>query len=358
MAVEDDKRNHRANSPPLTLDFAVCNLLEETAAALSVPSPSLMADAAYLERVRAWHHFHDQTHKIAWTSTFHVLDETPLMPCPRTVSVQITSDPRYRSEGRFRQAVNDCYFCYTLAGEGRFQRQGQTDIVLPGQGFLTEPNDLQSAYFYPADAHEPWRFLAFTFVGLPAQSMVRALTKSYGSVYTLDPQTPILKRLLSFESGSYALVDLHAADAAALVLDLLMTLTASARMGAEADATTALVRKAIRLAGAHLEDNLSVERLAEMTGASREHLARAFRRRLGLSPRQFLQEQKMRYACYLIKEMRLPIKHVATRLGYTTYANFFAAFRQVIGMTPHEFRLRGVLAFTSLFPRDMDLPPL
>ena len=339
------------------LDFAVRDLLAETAAALAVPSPSLAADAAYWERVRTWAKFHDQTHEIVWTSGFHALDETPLMPCPRTVSVQVVADRRYRSDGWVRRAETDCYFCYTLAGEGRFQDHQGVYPVPAGRAFLTEINDPQAAYFYPPEAQAPWRFLAFTFAGLPAQSMVRALTQGYGPVYALDPQTAILKRLLAFEAQKFALVDLHAADAAALVLELLMTLAAAARADAESDTTTALVRRAIRLAGAHLEEDLSVERLAAMTGTSREHLARAFRRRLGVSPRQFLRGQKMRYACYFLKETRLPIKQIATRLGYTTYANFFAAFRQVVGMTPHEFRLRGVLAPSSLTPRDPDRPP-
>jgi AraC-like DNA-binding protein len=322
----------------------VDNLLEETAAALSQPAPLLYQDPDYQARVQQWAVIHDQSHEILWTTGFHVLDETPLMPCPRTISVQTVSDPRYHSDGTFRLTSNECYFCCTLEGQGWFRNERGAYSITRGRGFLTEINDPQAGYFYSDETRAPWRFLAFTFVGLPAQSLVRGLAKTYGSVFEVDLQTPIIKRLLAFESRSIGLVDLHLVDAAALVLDFLMTLAAAARAGEATDATAVLVRRAIQLTAVHLEEDLSVERLAALAGTSREHLSRAFRKRLGVSPRQFLLTQKMRQACYLLKETNLPIKQIAGHIGYTTYANFFAAFRRECGMTPHDFRLRGVFS--------------
>ena len=45
------------------------------------------------------------------------------------------------------------------------------------------------------------------------------------------------------------------------------------------------------------------------------------------------------------------LSKIATRFGYSDQTNFIRAFRDVIGMPPAEFRLRGTISMVQLYSR-------
>lgn len=276
------------------------------------------------------------THRRLWDVRFQLLDSLPLSPRPQNVSVQAVVEPGYRSEGR-RRSDTHCYFCCTLAGDGVFWDGRGEYRVPPNTGFLCEINDPQTGY----RAEPGWRFLAFEFAGLAARAMLRDLLARFGAVYTLDPATPVLRRLMSFETQGTAVVALDALDGAELVLELLLALADCARARKTPDTAGDLVTRAMHLIHDREASGISVESVAEAIGVSREGLTRAFRRRLGRSPGEVILEWKVQQAGFLLKDTDLPVKAIADRLGYTDYTNFIRAFRKVTGLTPHQFRLRG-----------------
>jgi AraC-like DNA-binding protein len=300
------------------------------------------------EDVARWREEHTRTYRRLWHVDLRPLEGLPLSPRPDSISVQVVQDTGYRSVARFRQKEDHCYFCYSLGGAGAFADPDGTYPVPAGCGFLMEANDPRVTYFYPHD-REPWRFLAFTFSGLVSRAMVRDWTGRFGPVFRLDPQAPIVRRLLAHEVSGYAIVDLHAVDATEMVLETLLALAAGARAAEEPNPALGLVRTAIQVIRSEAEADLSVDELARRVGVSREHLARAFRLRLDRSPHEVIREQKMRRACFLLKDTDEPIKLIAARLGYTDYTNFIHAFRTAAGMTPREFRRRGSITLLPQF---------
>ena len=296
------------------------------------------------QEAEVWRERHQATYTMIWGTGLHMTDTVPMFPYPHWVAVQTTDDPRYRSEGRLRGGERHCYFCCTLEGEGMFSDQQGSYRLAAGQAFLMKINDPRFAYFYPPDARTPWRFLALTFEGLAAHVMVNALTARHGARYALDPQAPILRRLLACGSQAQG-VRIHylsAAEGAALVLDLLTTLADAADTAEDIGPEAALVRRAVRIIGARAMDGLRVAELAADLGVSREHLTRAFGRQLRQSPSQAIRAQKMRHARFLLRETELPVLQIAAALGYPDVTNFIHAFRQENGATPHQFRRHGV----------------
>ena len=293
--------------------------------------------------VHEWSILHHRSYQRLWQLDFQVLEEMPLSPRPLNLSRQAVIGPGYYSDGSLRAMDDHCYFCYTLSGVGTFWDARGVHSLTAGQGFLVEINDPQTGYCGEPDPERPWEFLAFTFTGLAAHAMTRDLAGLYGGVYTLPLQSSILQRLLSHVTGSYAVARPHAVDGAEIVIELLLALAAAARSQEEPSAVQNLVRRALQLIEEQGEAPLSVQDLAERLGTSRERLARAFRLQLNLSPHQLIREQKIRRACFLLKDTDMPIKQIAVHLGYTDYTNFIRAFRQVMGMTPHEFSLHGII---------------
>lgn len=291
--------------------------------------------------------FHHTTFRHLWRTHFTVLEDGPLLPRPIDVSVQVVRDARYRHSCVHSQFENYRYFCYTLSGTGGFWDAAGTYSVPASKAFLVEKDDAEAGYFYPEDASEPWVFLAFNYNGLPAHAMTRALIQRYGSIYTLPPETPIVRRLLGYEGEGQRFANIPVTDASQLVVELLLALLAAGQTHEEADPVTELARRAIAIMSA--QDDVSVQDVAHRIGVSREHLSRCFHKRFGMSPRKFCLEQRMRKACVLLKETDMPIKAIAEQLGYAEYSNFAHAFRQVTQMMPGEFRLHGILPLAIPF---------
>jgi len=285
--------------------------------------------------------FHVTTFERLWRTHFHVLEDGPFLPRPIDVSVQVVRDARYHHECKYSQFENYRYFCYTLSGVGGVRDASGSYSVPPGHGFLVEKDNAEASYFYPPEGREPWRFLALNFNGLPAHAMTRGLIQKYGPVYALPPETPIIKRLLGYEAAGHEIVNIHVADAAYLVTELLLALLAAGRTHEDTDPLNEVVNRAIPIMSA--DGDVSIQEVANRIGVSREHLSRCFQKRLGLSPRQFCLELRIRKACILLKDTDAPIKAIAAQLGYADYSNFVHAFHQVMHMTPTNFRMRGSL---------------
>jgi AraC-like DNA-binding protein len=211
-----------------------------------------------------------------------------------------------------------------------------------------EVDDPQASYYYPPDATEPWHFLAFTFHGLQAHVMVRALLRQYGPIYQLPRESRIIQRLLAYENppqppGHTSVSQIELYEGVELVTELLMALMAS-RQGAERnDHSQDLIQQVIAMITADVTASLRVSDVAQQLGVSREHLSRLCHSRLGKPLRTLMLEQRMYRARRLLKETDLPIKTIAGMLGYTAYPNFLSAFKDVMKQTPYEFRVNGTL---------------
>ncbi|BDI29051.1 hypothetical protein CCAX7_11020 [Capsulimonas corticalis] len=332
--------------------------MNESPAPADLPKPDELPQIAALfvppEEIDRHGRLHFTTFQHLWRTHFHVLEDAPMMPRPIDISAQVVRSPLYRNDCKYSQFENYRYFCYTLSGVGGFSDASGIYSVPEGQAFLVEKDNADAAYFYPPDTREPWRFLAFNYNGLPAHAMTRALVNKYGPIYSLPPDTPIIKRLLAYEALGHGITNIHMADGAQMVMELLLALTAAGRAKEETDPVIDLVRRAIPIMSTG--EDISVQDVARALGVSREHLSRCFQRRVGMSPRQFCLEQRIRKACLLLKDTDAPIKTIAAQLGYTEYSNFVHAFRQVTQMTPSEFRQRGFLPLSQIFLHDA-LPP-
>jgi AraC-like DNA-binding protein len=78
--------------------------------------------------------------------------------------------------------------------------------------------------------------------------------------------------------------------------------------------------------------------LAESAGLSERSLRRAFRKRFGTSPHQYLIEARVGEAMRLLLETDWPIKRVAASLGYADVFYFTRQFRRHAGVSPAAYR--------------------
>jgi AraC family transcriptional regulator, transcriptional activator of pobA len=89
---------------------------------------------------------------------------------------------------------------------------------------------------------------------------------------------------------------------------------------------------------------MAVADFAAALGVTPTHLSRACRTTCGRSAHMLLEDRLLFEARRLLTETRLPIKDVASHLGYTSAGYFTRAFQKAAGMTPSAFRKRPAAA--------------
>lgn len=81
---------------------------------------------------------------------------------------------------------------------------------------------------------------------------------------------------------------------------------------------------------AHLDDSLTVRRLAAVAALSPFHFARAFRQSTGLTPHRYVRGRRLERARGLIASGTL-VREVAGQIGYESLSHFRAAYRAHFG---------------------------
>jgi AraC family transcriptional regulator len=89
---------------------------------------------------------------------------------------------------------------------------------------------------------------------------------------------------------------------------------------------------------ANLADDISVGELAAIVSMSPSHLTRVFRISFGVTPYQFVMQQRIEGAKGMLKEAKLSANDVATALGFASQSHFAKVFRQFTGVTPKRYR--------------------
>lgn len=89
---------------------------------------------------------------------------------------------------------------------------------------------------------------------------------------------------------------------------------------------------------AHLNQEFTRQDIADHVHLSQNHLARLFRREMGMSISEFILQERMKRAFQLLTETTLAVGSIALKCGYENYSYFLTLFRRVSGMTPSQYR--------------------
>jgi AraC family transcriptional regulator len=101
---------------------------------------------------------------------------------------------------------------------------------------------------------------------------------------------------------------------------------------------SARLRSIKELVDAKLEDELSLDEMAQSVGLSTAHFARMFRKSTGESPHQFVLRQRLERAKAMLGDPDARILDVAVACGFKTQQHFAQVFRDVWGGSPTEYR--------------------
>ncbi len=88
----------------------------------------------------------------------------------------------------------------------------------------------------------------------------------------------------------------------------------------------------------NLSRDLGLTEIAEVADLSPFHFARVFKQTLGLTPHQYLTNQRIEQAKKLLATTDLPLVEIGFAAGFKNQSHFTTIFRRLTAMTPRAYR--------------------
>lgn len=103
-----------------------------------------------------------------------------------------------------------------------------------------------------------------------------------------------------------------------------------------------VVKKVIDYIETHIDEDLSLDKIAGALNYSKFYIARAFNQETKCTIYKYIQGRRLTLAAQKLVETSLPIVEIAYEAHYDSQQAFTFAFKQFYGCTPKIYRKNGV----------------
>ena len=222
---------------------------------------------------------------------------------------------------------------FTCAGSGTVETESRKCTLNPGEAMIL--NCYDSHIYYPNGS---WDFYWLHFDGNFALDYYRYLTEN-----TNQPVT--IKEPMEYISAWRNLRDLiihHPAFSEPLmskyITDLLTLIASSGSVQGNDSISVSAIDRCLTYINRHLNEHLSLEKLAGIASLSPYHFARCFKAATGYTPHEYILTGRLDLAKFYLKTTSDTIKKIAYSCGFQSEHSFCTAFKKVTDFTPTEFR--------------------
>jgi AraC family transcriptional regulator len=99
-----------------------------------------------------------------------------------------------------------------------------------------------------------------------------------------------------------------------------------------------VVRRLREHIDANIDQRISVDALAQLANLSVCYFVRAFKQSVGLTPHDYLIRRRVERAMELLSETELSLSEIALAAGFADQSHCARRFRQHVGMSPRDYR--------------------
>jgi AraC family cel operon transcriptional repressor len=243
---------------------------------------------------------------------------------------------------------HDFYECFLVEkGSGRHVCGQVTTRLLVGELYFIRPEHAHGFRSSPGEA------LVITNVAMDARAFERSPVREFlPEGAWREAEAPWRARLDPEQVDTFLDTTAQVGAGARDTLDALYFLHALARLlriphRAIGSDLPDWLREALPMAAdpAHLSEGLPG--LMRICGRSPEHVARSFRRHLGMTPTEWLNAARIHQARRLLETTRMPVIEVAFEAGFDNLSYFHKLFKRQTGESPLRYRKRALRFHTG-----------
>lgn len=98
------------------------------------------------------------------------------------------------------------------------------------------------------------------------------------------------------------------------------------------------LQQAIDYIHSHLDQDLSLVELASIINISPTYFASLFKQSMGIAPHQYVIQQRVEQAKFMLSKTDLAIADIASKVGFSSQSHLTQQFKRLTGMTPKQVR--------------------
>ena len=207
---------------------------------------------------------------------------------------------------------------YVTSGFGRFEIEGRVYDLQPGQIFVI-PQDVTT--YYEADAKKPWNYIWVGFTSsqdLPIELPDVITTPELGTLFES------LKQCSKMSNGKEAFLSAKVWE----IFSILLERTSKSNDWIDA---------AMSFMNNNYHNGINITDVAEKIGFDRSYFSSAFKKKIGITPQQYLLNIRMEKAADLMLKSGVKPSVAAISVGYEDMFVFSKAFKRHFGVSPREY---------------------
>lgn len=242
-------------------------------------------------------------------------------------------------------------FCYE--GQGRMLL-GEEEVRFSGREFSVIPPNYPHTTDSDLGTVSRWEYLFVdvegflrSFLDTPVKAD-KVIQRIYSKALFLEEnQSPsisakILKIMNIMRDGEEFYLEEAKGILASLLVEIarLNRRSEEERVEEEKGKLTNMITRVQDFVSYHYMEDIKVEDLAKSCHICETHFRRVFTSYMKMSPLEYINTVRINTACELLQKTDEPVADIAHKCGFTTNSTFNRNFKQLMGVTPVEWRKR------------------
>ena len=220
---------------------------------------------------------------------------------------------------------------YVISGKGVINSKGISCIVSAGDTYILHEGDYHNYY---SDSTAPMDKIWVNLKGELAQEIIK--------IYNLD--NVILYKNINSQEWIEKIHNIcHSTDnpyeiqqlGSACFLNFIQFLAKEHSLYQSNEDFLDDIRSYIDL---HIQDNITIDDLSDISGKSPDHTIRLFKSRFGMTPHKYILKSKLQLAITYLHSSSESIEKISEKLNFCNVGHFSKMFTQYTGMRPSEYR--------------------